>query len=55
MNKSNKEGKYEGKWQHYYTNGRKYARGYYKNSHRVGYWEAYHSNGKLRRKEYYYI
>jgi len=44
---SYKNGKREGYWYTYYTDGVLLSKGHYKNGKKFGTWETYHDNGQL--------
>ena len=48
-----KNGKKEGPWIEYWTNGRLKYKGFYKNGNREGPWVGYHKNGQLFSKGNY--
>ena len=46
-------GKQDGQWEFYHSNGQLWYKGNYINGNRDGQWESYHSNGQLKYKGNY--
>ena len=53
INQSNSQGKAEGYWERYYSNGQLWYKGHYVNGYAEGYWEYYYVNGQLSFKGHY--
>ena len=53
INQYNTNGKEDGYWERYHSNGQLWYKGNYINGNRDGYWEGYYDNGKLRYKGNY--
>jgi len=50
INQYDYEGRKQGYWEHYYSNGKLFSKGSYKDGKKDGYWECYYKNGQLWRK-----
>jgi antitoxin component YwqK of YwqJK toxin-antitoxin module len=55
MNQFNQQGKREGYWEEYFSNGNVFHKGNYVNGGMDGYWEWYYENAKLNYKSYYIL